>query len=594
MKFPSIAEAMTRAREAALRFPFVILSGASAALFACIAVGDSDPVWQRATFAALLGIPLFFGLALVRGRRPGRGLLPRAAGLLVPILFFFASAGWAERLLIFRFLHLAFALHLCVAIAPFIGRHVGRAFWQYNRILFLRFLVGALFTVVLFAGLALALAALDPLFDIRLDGDTYPRLFFLLALLFSPWFFAAGVPDDVAALEARTDYPGGLRVFAQFVLIPLVTVYLLLLTAYLARVLITRTWPSGWIGWLVSGVAVTGTLALLLVHPLREDEGNRWVDLYARWFYVALLPSIAMLLAAIGQRIGQYGVTEPRFHLLVLAVALAGIAVFQAITASRDIRVIPGTLAVVALLTYVGPQSAYAFTERSQRGRIAEVLRRNDMLEEGRARPAPADLSFEDRREISGALAYLLRTRGTESVRPLLVPPDAPADTAALRSWQVTARAIEILAPLGIAYTDARQIEGAIHFGIQVRDAPAAIHVTGWDWMVDGDLRRGFTAHTPTGDSLVARPIGPGTGLTFELLHGAERLAVVDLTDQVTRLMDARASAQWAPLPQDSLTFLVEGERADVLVRFQHISGRRYPAADTLDFAGARLLVRLK
>jgi hypothetical protein len=213
---------------------------------------------------------------------------------------------------------------------------------------------------VLFAGLAIALVALDNLFGIDIDGEAYGHLLVLLAFVFDPWFFLGSLPRDIAALEERTDYPIGLKVFAQFVLIPVVTVYVLILTAYLVRVLVTRTWPSGWIGWLVSSVAAAGTLALLLVHPVRDREDSRWVDAYGRWFYVALLPSIGMLLMAIFQRLGQYGFTERRYFLLVLAFWLAGIALYYAVTASRNIRIIPVTLCIVALATLAGPGSADA------------------------------------------------------------------------------------------------------------------------------------------------------------------------------------------------------------------------------------------
>lgn len=500
MRFPSVGQAWGMAREAAVRFPFVILSGTAAAILAVIAVENgSETAWLRATLAALLGLPLFILAGLVLERRPGRGLALRAVGLLLPLAFFLGLDGASPRLLWLRFAHLAFALHLCVAIVPFLGRSSGRGFWQFNRVLFLRFLVGALFTVVLFGGLALAIAALEPLFGVRVEGEIYPRLFFVLAFLFSPWFFAAGVPRDLDALERREDYPAGLRVFAQFVLIPLVTVYLLLLTTYLARVLLTRTWPSGWIGWLVSGVAVTGTLALLLVHPLRERDDSRWVDGYGRWFYVALLPSIGMLLAALAQRIGQYGITEPRFHLLVLAVALAGIAVFYGVTASRDIRVIPGTLAAAALLTFVGPISAYAFTERSQRHRIEDVLERHGLLVDGRAVPADGELPFEDRRRISGALRYLLETRGTGSVRGLLVPGDMPADSLAVGRWQAGERAGEILAALNIEYTVANSADGFTGIFVSAMDEDQqVVDVAGWDWL--------FETSEPSGTWISATP----------------------------------------------------------------------------------------
>jgi hypothetical protein len=50
----------------------------------------------------------------------------------------------------------------------------------------------------------------------------------------------------------------GLKVFAQYLLVPIVIRHLVILTAYLVKVLITWDWPSGWIGWLVSGVAAVG------------------------------------------------------------------------------------------------------------------------------------------------------------------------------------------------------------------------------------------------------------------------------------------------------------------------------------------------
>lgn len=122
-------------------------------------------------------------------------------------------------------------------------------FWQFNRILFLGYLLAALYAVVLWVGLAIALLAIDKLLGVDVPSRTYPHLLVLLAFVFHPWFFLSRVPEDHRALDQETSYPLGLKVFTQFVLIPLVAVYLVILTVYLGRVLVTRTWPSGWIGW---------------------------------------------------------------------------------------------------------------------------------------------------------------------------------------------------------------------------------------------------------------------------------------------------------------------------------------------------------
>ena len=352
MRFPSVVEAAGRARETVIRFPLALLAGGVAAVAAWIAVGGPDSestAVLRIILAALVGIPLLFVLVLDGERRGWSGskrLLVSAVGLVVPVGFFLLGPDWSYILLFTRFFHLDLGLHLLVAFLPFIGVPSENGFWQYNRTLFLRFLVSALYSTVLYTGLALALAALDQLFGVNVEGKTYVRLMFVIAFVFNTWFFLGGVPRDLAALGEREEYPAGLKVFTQFVLIPLVAIYLLILTTYLGRVLLTRTWPSGWIGWLVSGVAVAGTLALLLVHPLRERKGLGWINAYGRWFFVVLLPSVGMLLAAILQRVGQYGFTERRYFLLVLALYLGGIAIFYGLTGSRRIRWIPLVLAL--------------------------------------------------------------------------------------------------------------------------------------------------------------------------------------------------------------------------------------------------------
>jgi hypothetical protein len=595
MRFPSVDDAAARARDAAARFPFVILSGVLATGAAWVAVDASDSeLWLRLVLGALLGLPLFVALCLAAERRRGRdptALAAVAAGAVVPFAFFMLSSGWSQTILWTRFFHLALGLHLLVAIVPFLTGADRNAFWQFNRTLFLRFLQAALFTAVLFAGLALALLALDRLFGVDVDGDVYLRLFWLLAFLFSPWFFAAGVPRDFEELEVRRDYPSGLRVFSQFILIPLVTVYLLILSAYLVRILLTRTWPSGWIGWLVSGVAVTGTLALLLVHPLRERADSKWVDAYGRWFYIALLPSVAMLLAAIGQRVGQYGFTERRYFLLVLAVYLAGIAVWYAVTASRNIRIIPAALAVVAFITLAGPWSAYSVSRRSQLARIEVVLERNDMLASDGIRPASQPVSEADRRDVSGSVRYLLATHGPGSLRPLFgFAIEGEPET--LRSWQADERAEAILDRLGIRYMPRWANPDNVYFYLNADPTAAATNVAGFDWLLRGDLHNGFVARA--GDETLHIRSLPGL-LAVSIGREADVIITADLSAFIADRIERYPDMTGRPgVPPDSLEFRTANERASVAIRIEHLSGRREPDGLTLDAVHAVVLITLR
>jgi len=66
----------------------------------------------------------------------------------------------------------------------------------------------------------------------------------VLAALFNLWVFLAGVPRDFVALKQEGPYPRGLTVFTQFVMLPLVALYLSILSAYLLRIVVRWELPG--------------------------------------------------------------------------------------------------------------------------------------------------------------------------------------------------------------------------------------------------------------------------------------------------------------------------------------------------------------
>ena len=497
MQLISLAQASRQARTAIARFPLVLLAGFVAAgiALALIPRHGEHPDHVRALLAAALGLSLGMAVDTTRERRRwhGRtGWLIRLLAVAALLGIYFASRGWTTKMLAIHTIQLAVTFHLLVAVLPFGGDAGERGFWQFNRTLLQRFLITTFYTGVLFVALALALAALDKLFGVDVEGEDYLRLLALLGFVFHPWFFLGGIPLDLDALEASEDYPGAMKVFAQFILIPVVTLYLTILTVYLGRVLVTRTWPSGWIGYLVTSVAVAGTFALLLVHPIRERADSRWVNVYGRWFYVALLPSIGMLLVAIYQRVHQYGLTESRYFLAVIAFWLAGIALYYSVSRSHRIRLIPVTLCLVALATLVGPWSAAAVARRSQAGRLRALLVRNHLLAGGQIQRATQPLPSEEHREIRGAVLYLIDTHGKDALAK--VSSDLRAAAAGDQAHAATQ---SVLTALGL-----EEIETVDNILYDVQEMHVPRIVTGYDYLVHANLLEPFTI--PTGEDSIA------------------------------------------------------------------------------------------
>jgi len=415
MKLPSLEALARDARATLLRFPFVLIIAAIGTVDAI-----SEPDDPRIILTCLLGIPLLFSIAVL-GERRGWSRLAQSLGSAVGIAllvgyYLTLPSGRLSEPVVIHFLVLALGLHFLVAFAPFVVSNQLIGFWQYNRRLFLRMLAGLLYTGVLYLGLALALFAVDKLLGIVIRDNVYGDLALILFGMFNTWFFLGGVPRDFAALEDDASYPGGLKIFTQYVLLPLVVVYLVILYLYSARILLEWNWPEGWVSTLILSFAVVGILSSLLLYPVRNREGNTWIARFYAWFYYALLPLTVLLVLAIMRRISEYGVTEERYYVLTLAFWLAGIAVYMLITRGRDIRMIPVSLAVLSFLSAFGPWGALQVSVDSQIGQLREILEAEGAVVGDRFTGVqPSDTSNSSQR-IRSVVHYLDEHRELSSV----------------------------------------------------------------------------------------------------------------------------------------------------------------------------------
>lgn len=368
-----------------------------------------------------LGISLLFAIATIaerRGWNMGKSVAANLLGIGLLLLYFFLlPTGDLELPDVIRFALFALSAHLLCAFGPFVGRGYGDGFWKYNQTLFLRSLTAALFSLTLYAGLGLAVLAAEKLLGFEPYKNVYLDLFCLIAGVFNTWFFLAGVPRNVGALAGETDYPKGLKIFSQYVLIPLVAIYALILYLYSAKILLSWSWPIGWTSMPVFVFSVAGILAFLLLYPIRQREGERWVATYARWFFYLLLPLTSLPVLALWRRIGDYGITEERYLGLALAIWLALLAIGMIATRQRSIRAIPISLCIVAVLTTYGPWSATTLSIDSQTARLEQLLSKNGLLKNGKILPtAPAPYPA-DANDIRGLLWFLRERDGLEGVK---------------------------------------------------------------------------------------------------------------------------------------------------------------------------------
>ncbi len=268
--------------------------------------------------------------------------------------------------------------------------------------LFTQAVVAVLFSAVLFMGLAAITAAVDYLFSLDLSHRVYLHTWFVMAGTVAPFLFMAGIPEPGEIIPTG-DYPKVLSNLIVYVVTPVLTVYTFILYLYFAKILITWQWPVGLVGHLVLWYAVFTTATLLFTWPLAES--NKWAKTFSRYFPWAVIPLLAMMFASLGIRIKHYGITENRYYVLVLGSWLLGIMLHLNLSKSRKSIVIPVTLAIVALLSVIGPWSSFSVSKWSQNRRLEAICTSYGMVSGGMIQPSD-QVAPSDRREILAIIQY--------------------------------------------------------------------------------------------------------------------------------------------------------------------------------------------
>lgn len=566
MRFPSLVTLSHRAEEVLRRFPWTLGVGGFTAAAAIVATTHhANAEWARLAMVGALGLPLTIALTLFaeeRGWSAPRSAALNLCGLALLGLFYLVWPGPDRKHEAIRYFQLSAGLHLLVAMVPFLGQPETNAFWQYNRRLFLGFLRATVFSAVLYLGLAIALLALDKLFGVNVPGELYGRLYLVIAFVINTWIFLAEVPRGLRELVDDTSYPRVLQVFAQYILTPLVFIYLLLLLAYLIKIVAGGEWPSGWIGWLVTSVAVAGLLGFLLVHPLRDDPSESWIRTYTRWLFAGLIPAAIILLVAFWKRVLPYGLTEMRVLGVLLGLWLLVIAVSYSLRQEAGIKRIPVTLAALLLLTLYGPLSVTSLSVASQGRRLAGlVASRHD---------EKAAQSQEEGREASAALRFLLE-HGAQSQIAAAIPRELPRldwDSLAVQRDKREKAAAQILAVAGIPYVSqySSRTEGYIYLSARQE---TAMPVSGYDWM----LRLSDYDKTPV---VVERDT---VHVRFDTLSGVVRVEIgtdsllFDLRELAARV--SKDASAGVPVPAERLRVQAGGARRKATLALETLNGRR-------------------
>lgn len=386
----SLRELFDDSKVAILRFPLVLLSAILSGSIGIYAVHSNIDLPETLGYLMAvigLGISVFFAITVFFENNPfGRFYRMVVELLAIGLLFLIylqvkSSANFGFENTVLLLLRYALLSHLLVAFSPFLSKRNEISFWHYNRIMLIRVILTAVFVVCLYIGLSAAAAAIQTLFGINIPNQFY---FDLMVLLFGPVsviFFCAGIPKNLSQLESSQEFPNVIRIFVQFVLIPLVIVYFIIMYAYFGKIVMEWNLPKGFLTYFINANLVIGILSYLLIFPYKLHVNNKLITVYLSNFFLVLIPVIGMQLVGIITRLVDYGFTEERYLVLLVALWVVFLILYFQFSKKKNTITIPLSMFAVVLVSTIGPISSQSITKMSQTSRIQQTLLDLKMIE---------------------------------------------------------------------------------------------------------------------------------------------------------------------------------------------------------------------
>lgn len=188
-------------------------------------------------------------------------------GLILVLYYFFLLKDFS-MVSTSRYVGVNLVVYLLFIFIPYLKYKEN--FELYAMKIFEKFFITIIYSIVLYGGLCAVLATIDKLLEVQVPSNFYYYTFLIVAGIFAPTYYLGGLPTvkDKFTIE---NYSNIFKVLVIYIIMPLITIYTVILYIYFARIIITVKWPVGLISNLVLWYAVISRwYCFLFRHYIRK------------------------------------------------------------------------------------------------------------------------------------------------------------------------------------------------------------------------------------------------------------------------------------------------------------------------------------
>jgi hypothetical protein len=539
------------------------------------ASSDLIETFGRVTMVIALGIPLSLSIKLFFERLDNyKKVLLYASylgGTLLLILYYYFFLKDIGMVSMSRYIGFSLVLYLIFLFISYLPNRDDFEFYVIR--IFTRFFTTVLYSLVLYLGLVAILFTIDKLLGINIKGELYYYTFLMVAGIFAPAFFLAGLPMKNEVLTLN-DYSRLLNVLVLYIMMPLISVYTIILYIYFAKIVITSQWPEGLVSHLVLWYSAISAAVLFFISPLLCEK--TWPRKYMKYFPKVILPLIVMMFISIGIRIKAYGVTENRYFVVALGIWVFLVMIYFASVKKLRNIILPISLAVITFISVFGPLSSYSISKYSQNKRLNKIFVKNNMILNNKVVKAKVEVSKEDISQISSVLNYFDRNHRLSDINSL------PKDFKISDSEKI----------LGVNYIEKNYENNNEYFNFNSTGTSEAMDVRGYDYLFDSRYNKPQNSeNTPLSLNYDYE------SSTLKVTQDRKDIYKKDLTDFVNILIKKYDINQnQNNIPQEEMTFEDGNDKVKIKIIFSNISGNMNTSKDKLQSKNFEfyILVKLK
>lgn len=227
---------------------------------------------------------------------------------------------------------------------------------------------------------------------------------------------------NLTTTKQVNDYSKIFRFFWLYIFLPLAVIYAMILIVYGAKIIITQTWPKGLISWMVMWYTIRCTVVYFLTYPLQTLSAIKKIH---TWYFVSILLFLPLFVGAIRQRITEYGITEQRYLLIMIAIWVAITGIGSLIWRSKSWLIIIGSGLILCISSTYTPRSATKISLLSQTARLEQLLTDAKLRDGTQITPhlinsdtfSTGDNIWYDIGQAANIISYLARSHGINSLQ---------------------------------------------------------------------------------------------------------------------------------------------------------------------------------